>query len=93
MCIRDRLHPGADSDYRNVRTCEPLKNFVSEKSGKRCEKSGKYWTKSGNREILRRFISFLYPHLTPVFKKGDTETRCEQLPIITITIKVDDRSK
>ena len=28
----------------NLRT---LKNFVSEKSGKRCEKSGKRWIKSG----------------------------------------------
>ena len=35
-----------------------LKNFVSEKSGKRCKKSGKYWIKSINREILRRFIFF-----------------------------------
>ena len=42
-----------------------LKNFVSEKSGKRCEKLGKYWTKSGNREILRRFIFF--PVSVPVF--------------------------
>ena len=33
-----------------------LKSFVS-------EKSGKHWIKSGNREILRRFIFFLYPHL------------------------------
>ena len=58
----------ADSDYRNVRTCEPWKmcalyiymyNFVCEKSGKRCEKSGKHWINSGNREILRRFIFFL----------------------------------
>ena len=40
-----------------------LENFVSEKSGKRCEKSGRYWIKSENREILRRFIFFLYPRL------------------------------
>ena len=40
-----------------------LKNFVSEKSGKRFEKSGKYCIKSGNREISRRFIFFLYPRL------------------------------
>ena len=33
-----------------------LKIFVS-------EKSGKYWIKSGNREILRGFIFFLYPRL------------------------------
>ena len=33
-----------------------LKDFVSEKSGKLCKKSGKYWIKSRNREILRRFI-------------------------------------
>ena len=39
--------------FAHLRT---LKNFVIEKSGKRCEKSGKYWIKSGNREILRRFI-------------------------------------
>ena len=51
---------GADSDYRNVWN---LKNFVSEKSGKRCEKMGEilwkigeYLIKSGNRAILRRFI-------------------------------------
>ena len=35
-----------------------LKNFVGEKSRKRCEKLGKHWIKSGNREILRRFIFF-----------------------------------
>ena len=35
-----------------------LKNFVSEKLGKRCEESGKHWIKSGNREILRRLIFF-----------------------------------
>ena len=35
-----------------------LKNFVSEKSGKRCEKSGKHEIKLGNREILRRLIFF-----------------------------------
>ena len=41
-----------------------LKNFVSEKSGKRCEKSGKHEIKLGNREILRRLIFFfLYPRL------------------------------
>ena len=40
-----------------------LKNFVSEKSGKRCENSGKHWIKSGNREISRRFIFFLYLRL------------------------------
>ena len=40
-----------------------LKNFVNEKSEKRCKKSGKYWIKSGNGEILRRFIFFLYPRL------------------------------
>ena len=39
----------------HVRT---LKDFVGEKSGKRCEKSGKYWIKSGDREIF-----FLYPRL------------------------------
>ena len=33
-----------------------LKNFAIEKSCKLCEKSGKYWIKSGDREILRRFI-------------------------------------
>ena len=33
-----------------------LNNFVS-------EKSGKHWIKLGNREILRRFIFFLYPRL------------------------------
>ena len=43
-----------------------LKNFVSEKSGKLCKKSGKYWIKSGNWEILRRFIFFLYLHLLTV---------------------------
>ena len=36
-----------------------LKNFVS-------EKSGKYWIKSGNREILRRFIFYLYPRLIQI---------------------------
>ena len=36
---------------------------VVKKSGKRCEKSGKHWIKSGNREILRQFIFFLYPRL------------------------------
>ena len=35
---------GADSDYRKVR-------WKGEKSGKRCEKSGKYWIKSRNREF------------------------------------------
>ena len=35
-----------------------LKNFVTEKSGKRCEKSGEQWIKSGNQEISRRFIFF-----------------------------------
>ena len=40
-----------------------LKNLFNEKSGKRGEKSGKYLIKSGNREILRRLIFFLYPRL------------------------------
>ena len=44
-----------------------LANFekftVNEKSGKRCDKSGKHWIKSGNQENLRRFIFFLYPRL------------------------------
>ena len=40
-----------------------LKKFVSEKSGKRCKKSGKHRIKSGNWEILRRLIFFLYPRL------------------------------
>ena len=35
-----------------------------EKSGKRCEKSGKYWIKS-EEEILRRFIFF--PVSAPVY--------------------------
>ena len=35
---------GADSDYRKVR-------WKGEKSGKRCEKSGKYWIKSRNRKF------------------------------------------
>ena len=37
---------------------QTLKSFVSIKSGKSCEKSGKYWIKSGYRENLRRFIFF-----------------------------------
>ena len=40
-----------------------LKNFVSEKLGKSCEKSGEHWIKSGNREIFRGFIFLLYPRL------------------------------
>ena len=40
-----------------------LKNFVSEKSGKRFEESGKHWIESRNREIFRRLIFFLYPRL------------------------------
>ena len=35
-----------------------LKIFVCEKSGKRCEESGKYLIKSESREILRMFIFF-----------------------------------
>ena len=36
-----------------------LEKFTkSAPSGKRCDKSGKHWNKSGNRNILRRFISF-----------------------------------
>ena len=50
--------PGADSDYCNVRTCQPWKILLVNKSGKRCQKSGKYWIKSGNREISRMFIFF-----------------------------------
>ena len=50
-----------------------LKNFVSEKSGKRCEKSGKHLIKSGNRETLRRLIFFPVSapviHLFPHFKR------------------------
>ena len=63
VIYHENSSPGADSDYRNVRPCEPWKILVSEKSGKRCEISGKYcekWgkhrIKSGNEEILRRFI-------------------------------------
>ena len=43
---------------KHVKIC-----YYMKKSGKRCEKSGKYWIKSGNREILRRFIFFLYLRL------------------------------
>ena len=44
-----------------------LEKFVSEKSGKRCQKSGKYWIKLGNRKILKRFIFLLYPRLNKEF--------------------------
>ena len=64
MITYDYLIPGADSDYRNVRTCEPGKILLVEN---RCEKSGKHWMKSGNREILRRFIFF--PVSAPEFYK------------------------
>ena len=37
-----------------------LEKFSSGKSGKRYEKSGKHCIKSGNREVLKRCISFLY---------------------------------
>ena len=53
-----------------------LKNFVSEKLGKRCEKSGKHLIKSGNREILRRFIFFLYSAPGIYFN-------CKDLPIMS----------
>ena len=53
-----------------------LKNFVREKSGKLCEKSGRYWIKSRNREILRRFIFFLYPRL---------KIQLKNLPCVTNT--------
>ena len=48
----------ANSDYRNVRTIANLEKFTVS------EKSGKLRIKSGNREILRRFIFFLYPRMT-----------------------------
>ena len=38
-----------------------LKNLLKVHFGKRCEKSGNHWIKSGNRKISRRFIFLLYP--------------------------------
>ena len=52
------------SIHRNLVRIRHGLNFVSEKSGKRCEKSGKYWIKSGNREILR--WSIFFPVSAPV---------------------------
>ena len=49
-----------------IQTIATLKNFVSEKSGKHCQNWGKYWIKSGNQEILRIFIFFLYPRLSMI---------------------------
>ena len=58
------IKAGADSDYQrsHLRT---LKNFVV-----KSEKSGKHLIKSGNREILKRLIFFLYPRLN----QGHQET-------------------
>ena len=39
---------------------QTLKIFVSEKSGKRCEQSGKHWIKSGNREIWEGYFSCIH---------------------------------
>ena len=55
-----------------------LKNFDSEKSGKRCEKSGKHWIKPGNREILRRFIFF------PVSAPGSHELLLGNVLVLNI---------
>ena len=44
-----------------------LEKFCQWKIGETLWKSGKYWIKSGNREILRSFIFFLYPRLIVLF--------------------------
>ena len=47
----------AVSDYRAFALAN-LENFVIEKSGKRCKKSGRHQIKSGNREIVEEVNFF-----------------------------------
>ena len=54
-CKRLHHHPRRGFRLPQRSHLRTLKNFVSEKSGKRW-KSGKHLIKSGNQEILRRFI-------------------------------------
>ena len=60
--------------YLIVERCSHLRTLLkftkSALSGKRSEKTGKHWIKSGNRKILRRLIFFLYPRLCLVQNCG-----------------------